>query len=107
MDAGTLDRRVQFRRATTTNDGLSTVDVWAVYGQPVWARREFLSDGEMWRAQAVQSMAVARFTVRWSGFAATITTRDRIACEGVEYDVTGIKEVGRRAFIEITASRLD
>lgn len=107
MQPGKLDRRVQFQRATGTHDGLSTVKNWANLGSAVWAQRTLLSDGERWRAQAVQATATARFTVRWSTFAAGITTKDRIVCEGKTFDITGIKEVGRRAYLEMTAAQVE
>lgn len=107
MTAGTLDRRLRIQRATQTHDGLSTVETWANYGAAIWGARTLLTDGERWRAQAVQATATARFTVRWSAFAAGITTKDRIVCEGQTFDITGIKEIGRRAFLEITAARID
>jgi hypothetical protein len=47
---------------------------------------------------------MARFTVRWSPFTAGISPKDRLTCEGVEYDITGIKEIGRRVGVEISAS---
>lgn len=104
MQAGKLDRRVQFRRAALTDDGFSKVEVWADHGFAVWAARSEISDGERWRAGAVAASATARFQVRWSDFSAEISTKDRLTCEGREYDITGIKEIDRRVGLEITAS---
>jgi hypothetical protein len=52
----------------------------------------------------VQANITTRFRVRWSTFTAGITPKDRLICEGVEYDITGIKDIGRREFREITAA---
>lgn len=103
--AGTLDRRVQFSRATLTDDGFGMVETWAPLGGPVWASKEDVSDGEKWRAGQVQAQITTRFKVRFSAFTAGLTPKDRLSCEGLTYDVTGIKEVGsRRTFFEITAA---
>lgn len=105
MNAGSLDRRIQFRRAAQTDDGLAVVEVWADHGSPVWAAKKDASDAERWRAGEVQASITTRFTVRWSEFSRGITPKDRLTCEGTEYDITGIKEVGaRRTFLEITAA---
>ena len=105
IQAGELDRRVQFRRAILTDDGFGMVETWADHGTPRWAKKTDVSDGERWRAGQVQANITTRFTVRWSTFARDITAADRLVCEGLTYDITGIKEVGsRRTFVEITAA---
>lgn len=102
--AGSLDRRVQFRRAAPADDGLTMVETWADYGAVVWAAKSDISDGERWRAGAVAASITTRFRIRYSGFAATVTPKDRMACEGRDYDISGIKEIGRREWLEITAA---
>jgi SPP1 family predicted phage head-tail adaptor len=104
MQAGPLDRRLQFRRATITDDGLAKSETWADHGSPVWAAKADVSDGERWRAGEVAAHITTRFRVRWSLFTAGITPKDRLACEGRSYDITGIKEIGRREGLEITAA---
>ncbi len=103
--AGHLDRRVQFRRRSVVNDTLSHTEVWADLGCQVWASKADVSDGERMRAAQAQATITTRFRVRWSSFTVTITPKDRLVCAGVEYDITGIKEVGaRHEFLEITAA---
>ena len=104
MKAGALDRRVQFLRATLQDDGIAQVEVWAHHGAPVWAARRDISDAERWRAGEVQAHVTTRFTVRWSPFTADLTPKDRLVEGGREFDISGIKEQGRRAFLEITAA---
>jgi SPP1 family predicted phage head-tail adaptor len=106
VTAGSLDRLIQFRRATLTDDGLGMVETWADHGQPVWASKKDASDAERWRAGEVQAHITTRFTVRYSAFTAALTPKDRIVSEdGREFDISGIKEVGqRRTFLEITAA---
>lgn len=102
--AGALDRRVQFRRAALVDDGFTEVEVWADHGAPVWAGRTDISDGERWRAAEVQAAVTTRFTVRSSSFTRDISPRDRLVCEGLTHDISGIKQMGRRDLLEITAA---
>lgn len=103
-----LDRRVQFRRSEKVDDGLQRVEVFFDHGAPQWARRRDISDAERWRAGEVQASLVSRLVIRYSQFAADLTPKDRVLCEGVEYEITGIKEIERRRWLEVTLStRID
>jgi SPP1 family predicted phage head-tail adaptor len=102
--AGKLDRRVQFQRATTSDDGFTQVETFANHGSPVWAEKTEVSDAERWRAGEVAASITCRFRVRYSAFSAGITPKDRLTCEGRTYDISGIKEIERREGFEITAA---
>jgi SPP1 family predicted phage head-tail adaptor len=112
IGAGSLDRRVQFRRAGLVDEGYSTSIKWDAaapenddHGLPVWAKKTDVSDAERWRAGEVSASITTRFVVRWSSFTRGITPKDRLFCEGLTYDISGIKEIeGRRQWLEITAS---
>lgn len=105
MQAGKLDRRVQFLRADRIDDGYQErPGDFVAHGGPVWAARQFVRDAERYAASTVGVDAVARFTVRYSTFTAQITHMDRLVCEGRTYGIVGIKELGRRVGIEFTAS---
>jgi SPP1 family predicted phage head-tail adaptor len=104
MQAGTLDRRVQFRRFTLVDDGFAQVESWADHGSAVWAERRLVSDREQIAAAQVAARITARFLVRWSALTGGITPKDRLICEGREYEITGVKEIGRREGVEITAA---
>lgn len=106
---GLLDRRVQFRRATLADDGYGMAETWANHGTPVWASRRDVADGERWRAGEVAASMTTRFVVRCSAFTAGLTPKDRLTCEGVEFDILGIKQTPeRRRHFEITAvARVD
>lgn len=105
IGAGDLDRRVQFRRATLVDQGSSMAEQWADHGSPRWASKTDISDGERSRAGEVQAHVTTRFVIRWSSFSAGLTAKDRLVCEGREYDISGIKEIGpRRTLLEITAA---
>lgn len=103
--AGELDRTVTFQRSTVSDDGFRQELTWAAHGGPVRARKTDLSDGERWRAAEVSAVITTRFVVRYNRFTIDLTPKDRLLCEGQEYDITGIKEVGgRRRWLEITAA---
>lgn len=104
MVSGKLDRRLQFRRATLADDGFQQAETWADHGAPVWGSKADISDGERWRAGEVAAHVTARFQVRSSAFSRAITPKDRLVCDGQTYDISGIKEVGRRYMLEITAA---
>lgn len=103
MSAGKLDRRIQFRRYTMTDDGFSQVEAWADHGSPVWASKQDLSDGEKMRAGEVSASLTARFEVRSSDFSRALTPKDALTYRGVTYEIFGIKEIGRNRMLEITA----
>ena len=104
MGSGRLDRRVQFQRATTSDDGFTQVEAFANLGDPVWAEKTEVSDAERWRAGEVAASITCRFRVRYSTFSAGITPKDRLTSEGRTYDISGIKEIGRQMMLEITAA---
>ena len=105
METGHLDRRVQFLRAAMIDDGYQTrPGPYEPYGAPVWAARRFVRDAERYAANTVGVDAVVRFTVRYSAFTDSLTHSDRLICEGQVYGIVGMKEIGRRRWIEITAS---
>lgn len=108
LPAGKLDRRITIRRVISeTSDGVG--GKIQTFGDllTVWAQVKSISDGERWRAQELQVGAIAthRFTIRWG---VGVTVRDRIRFEAREYEISGVKELGRRVGQEITAvARVD
>ena len=104
MDAGRLDRRVELRRATTTANAFNEpIATWATLAK-VWAEAKPVLDAE--RQQAGQTLASKsyRFTIRYSTDVADLDPRDRVLFDGRDYDIAGVKEIGRREFLEITAN---
>lgn len=105
MKARKLDRLIQFQRAAVTDDGFSTVEAFANHGAAVWAEKNDITDGERARAGVVEAQLMTRFKIRWSAFTADITPADRLVCEGVTYNISGIKEAeGRRQWLEVSAT---
>lgn len=104
MDAGRLDRRITLRRATSSTDAFNEpVYAWATLAT-VAAMVTPVSDSEQWRAGETLASKLTRFTIRYSSTVANVDPRDRIQYGGREYDVHGVKEIGRREFLEITAA---
>ncbi|SFR40511.1 phage head-tail adaptor, putative, SPP1 family [Yoonia tamlensis] len=101
--AGSLDRRIQFRRAALVDDGFQEVEAFADHGGPVWASKKDVSDGERMSAGNVSASLTARFVVRSSAFTRDLTAKDRLVYRGVAFEIFGIKEIGRNDRLEITA----
>lgn len=105
--AGDLDRRVVVQRNGGALDAFGGVaQGWATL-LTLWAMFRPISDGERWQSGRIEARAAARFTLRWSAPASGIRETDRIAHDGGVWAILGIKEVGRREFLEITAERSD
>jgi head-tail adaptor len=96
---------VQVRRAMIYDTGLRETEVFRDFGTPIRAKKTDISDGERWRAAQVSAQISARFIVRGTAFTRAILHSDKFFCGGIDYDITGIKEVpdldGR--FLEISA----
>lgn len=104
MDAGRLDRRIVLKtRKSGTNALGEPVDEWRTVAT-VWASVVPVSDGERWRAGETLASRLSRFTVRYSEATAALDPRDQIEYDGRTWDIQGIKEIGRREMLEITAA---
>jgi SPP1 family predicted phage head-tail adaptor len=106
-DLDELDRRLTIERLTgiTQDPGTNEeIGTWSPL-MTVHARKRDVSDGERMEAAEVQAQITTRFKVRWSRKMSGVTPKDRCRCEGVVYDIVGIKDVdGRRVAREITAN---
>lgn len=104
MRAGDLDRRIVILRAATTRDAMNeAVPTWSALAT-VWASVTPVGDGERLRAGQVLASRMVRFVVRYSSVTATVDPRDRVQFDGRVYDINGVKEIGRRVGLEITAT---
>lgn len=104
MLAGKLDRRVTLRRFTSSTDGFNNpVETWADLAT-VWAAVEFVRDGERFRSGEVGASQMIRVQIRYSAQVAGIDAKDRLMFDGREYAVNGVKELGRRVGLELTAT---
>lgn len=104
MEAGRLDRRISILRASAVNDEFNQpVETWATLAT-VWAEAKPVSDGERMKAGQTLADKMIRFTIRYSSTVADVDPRDRITYDGRVFDISGIKEIGRRVGLEITAT---
>jgi SPP1 family predicted phage head-tail adaptor len=103
MRAGDLDRWLTLQRRTITKDALNADVETFVAIATVRASKTDISDAEKVRAQQVGAEITTRFQIRWSGNWSFLNPKDRVTCEGREFDIQGLKELGRREGIEITA----
>lgn len=103
MEAGKLDRRLTLRRnAHTTDEFGGQVDNWTDLAT-VWASKHDISDGERLRAQQVGASITTRFQIRPLADGARPSVKDQALCEGLLYEITAVKEIGRRDGWEISA----
>ena len=103
MRAGDLDRRIVLQRATfAPNDFNEPVATWSDL-ITVWAAVYQVTDVEQFRAQEIGAEVTTRFTIRYSSEVADLGPTDRVAFDGREYNITGVRELGRREWLEIRA----
>lgn len=104
IDAGRLDRRISILRATTAANAFNEkVETWSAL-VVVWAEAKPVLDGERQAAGQTLASKSIRFTIRHSTAVADVDPRDRIEFDGRTYDINGVKEIGRREGLEITAT---
>lgn len=107
IGAGDLDRRITLISVAVTNGGTGWAETSTSLGK-VWASRRDVSDAEKAAGGTVQGTLVSRFVVRSSGTTRGLKPKDRLMEGALTFEIIGIKELGRRDFIEITAeARLD
>ncbi len=106
MKKGELNRRIEFWRSESVNDGLATVPGVPVSIGKRWAKKVDVSDGERMRANQQGQSLDTRFVVLSDALTRTISGKDKITWGGATYDVVGTKEVGdrRNDAIEITTT---
>ncbi|MBO9589069.1 phage head closure protein [Devosia sp.] len=104
VTAGVRDRVIRLERYGVTKDEFNQpTTTWSLLADR-WASKEDVSDGEKVRASQVGSSLTTRFRVDYDEQTASLTTADRLLHEGKTYDISGVKEIGTREGIEITAS---
>jgi SPP1 family predicted phage head-tail adaptor len=101
VNAGAMDRRIRIEQATTSADGYGQpIETWSLLAE-VWAEVAPLRGRELWAAQQVNAELTTRFRIRYRS---DVTEKMRIICEGTEYDIESIAEIGRREGLEIMAT---
>jgi len=104
MSGARLDRKIIVQQFTAIKNALGGEDkTWSEYVQ-AWASVTPATDGERWRADAIGATITDRFVIKWSATASKISVKHRINYAGKFYDINGVKELGRRHRLEITAT---
>lgn len=103
--AGELDRLVTIKRpqAGQPNAINEVIDGWTDVG-PLWAKKTPVNDTERARASEQGAVVTDRFLIRWSSDVAALDPRWLLTFDGRTYDISGVKEIGRREGLEITAA---
>lgn len=108
MGAGNYDRRITIRRFTKTNVGGAVQSVWSNLVVDIAASAIPISDGERARAGQTEAQNSIRFRFWWAPELADVNAKDQIVFDGITFDISHVKEIGRRKEIELTAaSRAD
>lgn len=103
LASGALDRRITLQRALATEDDLgSPIETWVDLAT-VWAAKTDLSDVERSRAAEIGAVIDTRFQIRWSAQWSDLNPTDRLVYAGLTYNIAGVREIGRRQGIEISA----
>lgn len=100
-----FDRTITIERFTATQDEGSgeEVQTWSTLAT-VQASKKDVSDRERIAAAEVAADITTRFQIRWDSSVADVNPKDRLVYEGKTYDIVGVKELGRREGIEISAN---
>lgn len=101
MRAGRLDRRITIQgKSTTQSDSGEEVVSW-VDVATVWAEKVENRGSERFATRQFVGHAVTTFRFRWSSTVAVVTTEHRISYDGREFDITDVREIGRREGLEV------
>jgi SPP1 family predicted phage head-tail adaptor len=96
-----MDRRVTLLKyAPSTGAMGGAVEAWTE-GDEVWAEKREQPGREAIAAGQLGAAAVATFFIRYRD---DIDPKDRLRCEGVEYDISSKREIGRRDGLEIVGT---
>lgn len=102
--AGALDRQLTIYRRTIAKNNLNEDIETFIALATVAASRKDVSDSEKVAAQQVGAEISTRFQVRWSVLLSDLDPKDRCRCDGRTFEIVGVKELGRREGIEISAT---
>lgn len=103
MKVGKLNRRISLQRYTIVTNRLNEQEqIWNVFAE-VWASKQDISDSERIASQQIQATITTRFQIRYNALVSSLNAKDRVVFEGRIYDISAVKEIGRKEGIEISA----
>jgi SPP1 family predicted phage head-tail adaptor len=101
MRAGLLDRRIIIqRKSVSQSDSGDEIVTWNTLAT-VWAQKVDLRGLERFAAAQFVGHAIRTFRIRWSITAESVNVKDRLFFDDRVYDITDVREIGRREGIEI------
>jgi SPP1 family predicted phage head-tail adaptor len=104
VQAGKLDRRIVIQQCTTSLNAMrEPVESYATLAT-VYAEFNAVDVGEGQGADSTQARANSKFTIRYR---TDITEKDRIVHDSRTYKILGIREMGRRELLEISAAFIE
>jgi SPP1 family predicted phage head-tail adaptor len=98
-----LDRRITIQsQLITHSDSGEEVVEWSTVAT-VWAEKRENAGAERFAARQNVGYAVKTFAFRWSNAVSGITVEHRILFDGRQFNITDVREIGRRQGIEVDA----
>ncbi len=101
LQAGKMDRLIRIeRKSTSQGSSGEQVDTWTEVGT-VWAEQVELRGYERAAMRQLIGHAISTFRIRWSSVVDGTTVLDRIVYAGRTYQITDVREIGRREGLEL------
>ncbi|MFS0736936.1 phage head closure protein [Sphingomonas sp. 1P06PA] len=105
LKSGELDRRLTILKFGTAADSYGDDRPGYTEAATVSAKQRPSPGSERFSSAQTGAIAPMVFTVRWSSLTEDISPKDRVRCDGVEYDVRSVSPLGRRVALEIIGDR--
>jgi len=101
MRAGKLDRCIRIERqvivqSDSGEEQITWQEVATVYAEKIEDRGQ-----ERFAHAQIVGSSIITFRIRWSQVVNEVSDEHRIVYEGREHDITAVREIGRRAGIEM------
>lgn len=98
MQTGNLNEQIIIQKATRTTTSLGEKIAFTSLA-PVFGNFRYISDREKYTGGTVMAKQVARITIRNLGN--EVSPHDRVIVAGTTYNVTSVKPINNRRFIEL------
>ena len=100
LSSGQLDRQLTIRSRTIANDGAGQpIETWSDLAT-VWAAKNDTKGDEGFTGAERSAEIETTFTIRYRN---DVTTLNRLTCEGRNYEIIAVREMDRRAGLQLDA----
>jgi SPP1 family predicted phage head-tail adaptor len=103
MRAGRLDRRITIQGQSIAHSDSGQEEITWSDVATVWAEKREDRGDERFATRQIVGHGVTVFRIRWSAAVAAVTSEHRIVFDGRAFNITAVREIGRREGIEIDA----